>query len=207
VAPEVMERAFEPFFTTKPVGQGTGLGLSQVFGFLRQLGGHVAISSEPGRGTTVTLYLPVAATETEQLPEPANAPILRTGAAVAHASVLVVEDDPRVREVTAETLREAGFRTLAVADGPEALALLRRGEQVDVLFSDIVVPGGMTGVELAEAARRLRPGLPILLATGFAGPGPDMPAHGFEVLPKPYDQVVLARRLADLVAVAQSNVA
>jgi two-component system, NtrC family, sensor kinase len=198
---EVRERAFEPFFTTKPVGKGTGLGLSQIFGFMRQLGGHVEIDSTPGQGTVVTLYLP-AETARQALPPPASPtapPVMPDGiTAVTRATVLVVEDDERVREVTAETLRDAGVRVIAVADGQEALALLHRGERFDLLFSDIVMPGGMSGVELALAARRLRPDMPILLATGYAGDAPAVQDHGFEVLPKPYDQAALARRIAAL---------
>jgi len=203
--PEVRDRAFEPFFSTKPVGHGTGLGLSQVFGFVRQLGGHVTIESTVGLGTTVTLFLPVA-TETVRLP-PA-APVVPQGMpVVAQATILVVEDDPRVREVAAETLRDAGFRVLAVADAQQALTLLRRGEPADLLFSDIVMPGGMNGVELAQEARRLRPMLPVLLATGYAGPGPGTEQHGFEVLAKPYDQDLLVRRLAELTAQREREVA
>ncbi len=208
--PEVRERAFEPFFTTKPQGKGTGLGLSQVFGFIRQLGGHVAIDSTPGEGTVVTLYLPVAAEPPAQQPAPpapVPAPVPEGIAAVARATVLVVEDDEWVREVAAETLRDAGFRVIAAQDALEALALIRRGEQFDVLFSDIVMPGGMTGIELAEAARRLRPTLPVLLATGYAGTVAGSADHGFEVLAKPYDQPGLTRRIAELAARRQRGVA
>jgi two-component system, NtrC family, sensor kinase len=196
--PEVQERAFEPFFTTKPVGQGTGLGLSQVFGFIRQLGGHVAIESAPGEGTAVTLFLPAAAEAPAQAPAPPAAMPERLGA-VARATVLVVEDDERVREVAAETLRDAGFRVIAVAGAPEALALLKGRETFDLLFSDIVMPGGMTGIELAQEAARLRPSLPVLLATGYAGLVESPVGHGFEVLAKPYDQAALAHRIAALV--------
>ncbi|MBL6081159.1 response regulator [Belnapia sp. T18] len=200
--PEVQERAFEPFFTTKPLGKGTGLGLSQVFGFIRQLGGHVAIGSAPGEGTTVTLFLPAAAEAPAQEPGPSSVmpERLRT---VARATVLVVEDDERVREVTAETLRDAGFRVIAVPDAPEALALLQGREAFDLLFSDIVMPGGMTGIELAQEAGHLRPLLPVLLATGYAGLAEGPAEHGFEVLAKPYDQAALVRRIAELVTERQ----
>ncbi|MCO6416477.1 ATP-binding protein [Siccirubricoccus sp. KC 17139] len=197
MTPEVRERAFEPFFTTKPQGKGTGLGLSQVFGFVRQLGGHVAIDSTPGEGVVVTLYLPVA----EEPPARPAAPVPPPPEgmpSLARASILVVEDDERVREVAAETLRDAGFRVVAAQDALEAMALLRRGEQFDVLFSDIVMPGGMTGIELAQQATRLRPTLPVLLATGFAGTVEGGTDHNFEVMPKPYDQAVLVRRIAEL---------
>ena len=198
---EVRERAFEPFFTTKPVGKGTGLGLSQVFGFIRQLGGHVAIASEVGRGTAVTLFLPAEAMEKPEPVAPAPAPAEPPRVvSVARTTVLVAEDDERVREVTAETLRDAGFRVLAAPDGQEALALLQRSETIDVLFSDIVMPGGVNGIELARAARALRPGLPVLLATGYAGTVVGGEDHGFEVMSKPYDQDAVVRRIAELAA-------
>jgi CheY-like chemotaxis protein len=200
--PEVQERAFEPFFTTKPPGKGTGLGLSQVFGFIRQLGGHVAIDSSPGEGSVVTLFLPATAEAPAQKPGQPG-PMPERLRAVARATVLVVEDDERVREVAAETLRDAGFHVVAAQDAPEALALLERREPFDLLFSDIVMPGGMTGIELAQAARRLRPALPVLLVTGYAGPVEGSVDHGFEVLAKPYDQAALARRIAELVTERQ----
>ena len=203
---EVRERAFEPFFTTKPQGKGTGLGLSQVFGFIRQLGGHIAIDSAPDEGTMVTLYLPLAAEAPVPL-QNAPAPMPEGITAVSRATVLVVEDDERVREVAAETLRDAGFRVIAAQDALEALALLRRGEHFDVMFSDIVMPGGMNGIELAQAARRLRPTLPVLLATGYAGTVAGSAEHGFEVMSKPYDQAMLTRRIAQLAVGRQRGVA
>jgi len=111
---------------------------------------------------------------------------------------LLVEDDPRVREVTAEWLREAGFVVAAAADGMQAMALLRRGEPVDVMFTDVVMPGGMSGVDLVREARRLWPALPVLLATGYPGQGLDSEQYGFEVLAKPYDQALLVRRMVEL---------
>ncbi|GGC35658.1 hypothetical protein GCM10011504_12560 [Siccirubricoccus deserti] len=130
-----------------------------------------------------------------------------TVAGLARATILVVEDDERVREVAAETLRDAGYRVIAAQDALEALALLRRGETLDLLFSDIVMPGGMNGIELAQAALRLRPGLPVLLATGFAGTVEGADDHGFEVLAKPYDQTALVRRIAELVMARKVNAA
>jgi signal transduction histidine kinase/CheY-like chemotaxis protein len=207
MSPEVRDRAFEPFFTTKPVGSGTGLGLSQVFGFTRQLGGHVALESEPDEGTTVTLFLPVAAAVDAESDLEARQPVAaHTGApAGAGMSVLLAEDDARVRELLAESLRSAGMQVTEAADGPQALELLRQGVPADVLFSDIVMPGGLSGIELARAARRLRPGLPVLLATGFAGTLAGGDEHGFEVMAKPYDQDVVARRLTDLMAAERAR--
>ena len=210
MAPEVRDRAFEPFFTTKEIGRGTGLGLSQVFGFIRQLGGHVAIASTPGAGTTVTLYLPAEESTASATRDEAGRQGMAQdgrGAAMASFTVLVAEDDERVREVTAETLRSAGMRVLTAADGRAALALLERGETVDVLFSDIIMPGGLNGIELGRAARRLRPGLPVLLATGYAGTVAGGEDHGFEVMPKPYDQDAVLRRLGELAALRARSVA
>jgi len=204
---EVRDRAFEPFFSTKPVGHGTGLGLSQVFGFVRQLGGHVTIESSVGLGTSITLFLPVAAIAARRPLQAPPAPVAAQGVLVARARVLLVEDDARVREVTAEMLREAGFVVVTAADGVQALALLRQGEPFDVLFSDIVMPGGMNGVGLAQEARRLRPALPVLLATGYPGQSLDRELHGFEMLAKPYDQALLVRRMAELTAATESAVA
>lgn len=206
---EVMNRAFEPFFTTKGPGQGTGLGLSQVFGFMRQLGGHVAIRSQPGRGTAVSLYLPLVAgvalsPAAELAPGPASGAAV---VAVASATVLVAEDDAQVREVAAEMLREAGFRVLAAADGRQALALLERGEQVDVLFSDVVMPGGMSGVQLARSARARQPRIGVLLASGYAAPALGGEAPEFELLAKPYDRDLVVRRISALVGEARRGVA
>ncbi len=199
--PEVRQRAFEPFFTTKAPGRGTGLGLSQVFGFVRQLGGHVAIDSIAGRGTMVTLYLPAVAAELPA-PEPVPThPAEETPVAPGRAIILLAEDDERVREVAIEILRDAGYRVLACADGPTALDRLRRGEVVDLLFSDIVMPGGMNGIELATEARRLRPDLPVLLASGYAGTVAGSDSPGFEVMTKPYEREALLRRLAALLTV------
>jgi CheY-like chemotaxis protein len=205
MAAEVRDRAFEPFFTTKPVGRGTGLGLSQVFGVIRQLGGHIALESSQGEGTLITLYLPVS--DEPAFRAVALPPVPEVLAAVARATILVVEDDERVRDVTAETLRDAGFRVIAAHDGPEALALLRRGERFDVLFSDIVMPGGIDGIELAQAALSLRPGMPVLLATGYAGRGTDSAQHGFEVIAKPYEQAAVVRRIAELAVRHRRSVA
>ncbi len=196
MAPEVLSRAFEPFFTTKPQGKGTGLGLSQVFGFVRQLGGHVAIRSALGVGTAVSLYLPLTvgvAAAPLPLPQTDGSSVV----AVASATVLVAEDDAEVREVAAEMLRDAGFRVLAAADGRQALALLERGEQVDVLFSDVVMPGGISGLDLARLARRMRPSIGVLLASGYAAEAVGRDAPEFELLAKPYDRNTVIRLIAE----------
>ena len=158
-------QAFEPFFTTKPVGQGTGLGLSQIYGFVKQSGGHVKIYSEPGQGTTVKLYLPRLAAEAadgseadqELLPEAGN-----------EETVLVLEDDDDVRSYSTEILRELGYRVLEAHDGTSALRILDQQPRVNLLFTDVVLPGGMTGAQVAAQARTVRPSLKVLFTTGYA---------------------------------------
>jgi PAS domain S-box-containing protein len=159
---EVLSRAFEPFFTTKATGHGTGLGLSQVYGFVKQSGGHVKIYSEPGEGTTVKIYLPrFVGAEDEQDPVPATVPDGQ------HAeTILVVEDDDGVREYTSEILRELGYRILEAHDGPSALRQLDR-HKVDLLFTDVGLPG-MNGRQLVDAARKQHPKLKVLFTTGYA---------------------------------------
>ena len=162
----VMSQAFEPFFTTKDVGQGSGLGLSQVYGFVKQSGGHVQIYSEVGEGTTVKIYLP-------RLVDPAAQRESDEAAGDAPDGdpselVLVVEDDEDVRAYTTEALRELGYRVIEAPDGPAALGILERQSDVRLLFTDVGLPGGMNGRDLADAARRLRPNLPILFTTGYA---------------------------------------
>jgi PAS domain S-box-containing protein len=187
--PEVVDRAFEPFFTTKPQGQGTGLGLSQVYGFVRQSGGLVRLESRPGQGTTVRLCLPqtlpVAAAE-----RPAEAP--PPARAGAHRSVLLVDDERIAREAMAERLRELGYRVLEAADGPAALNLLDGGAQVDMLVTDVGLPNGMNGRQVAEAVRARQPGLPLLFITGYAGT--ELPP-GSAVVDKPFDLDTLARKV------------
>ena len=204
---EVMHRAFEPFFTTKAPGRGTGLGLSQVFGFIRQLGGHVAIRSAPGRGTAVSLYLPLTAGGVPVPERPAVQARSSSVVAVASATVLVAEDDDQVREVAAELLRDAGFRVLAASDGRQALALLERGEKVDVLFSDVVMPGGISGVELARRVRAARPDIGVLLASGYAAQELGGEAPEFELLAKPYDRDLIVKKISAMVRVARKGAA
>jgi PAS domain S-box-containing protein len=198
--PEVQQRAFEPFFTTKDVGKGSGLGLSQVYGFVTQSGGHVAIESKPGEGTTVTLYLPAApAAEQGEVDAGSGAAAQFTG------RVLVVEDDPDVLDVTVETLRHFGYEVLTAPEAHGALAILRRDPEIDVLFTDIVMPCGMNGVELAREAARLRPNLRILLASGYPKSALSS-EHGiaaeteFAFLSKPYRGSELAEKLRELAA-------
>lgn len=189
--PDVLARAFEPFFTTKEVGKGTGLGLSMVFGFAKQSDGHARIYSEVGHGTTVKLYLPrarsaaVAAVATARPGEAG----LRGG-----ERILVVEDDPLVRDLVVGQLDSLGYETLNVTNGPEALDVLASGTPIDLMFSDVVMPGGINGRELARRARQLRPRLRILLTSGYtekavAGGGNPME---LSILSKPYGRQQLA---------------
>ncbi|WP_209443219.1 hybrid sensor histidine kinase/response regulator [Falsiroseomonas frigidaquae] len=206
MSPEVVTRAFEPFFTTKPTGKGTGLGLSQVYGFARQSGGHAAIYSEPGQGSTVKLYLPrlrdaelPAAAGTQAQPA-APGTGLHTGRG---AVVLVVEDEEMVRDFAVTALEEAGCRTIAAGDGPSALALLSAHPEVTLLFTDVVLAGPMNGRELAAAALARRPRLLVLFTTGYTR---NAIIHhgrldeGVNFLGKPYTASALLERISRLLA-------
>jgi hypothetical protein len=164
---EVIDRAFEPFFTTKPIGEGTGLGLPMVYGFVKQSGGTVRVHSKPGRGTTFKLYLPCdrCGTIGEAADEPARLePAAQTRAT---ARILVVDDEETFRMVVSETLQDLGFTTIQAADGSTALGILQSDHDIDLLVTDIGLPG-MDGQQLASAARRARPDLPIVFITGYA---------------------------------------
>jgi PAS domain S-box-containing protein len=167
MTPEVRQRAFEPFYTTKGPGVGSGLGLSMVYGFVKQSGGHVQLYSEFGHGTTVRLYLPEFAGQATAVAEGASASIER---APLRKAILVVEDDPRVRRVSVRRLKELGYAVIEADSGLAALLVIEREEPIDVLFTDIVMPGGMTGIDLAHEARRRRPTLKVLFTSGYAEP-------------------------------------
>jgi PAS domain S-box-containing protein len=196
--PEVQARAFEPFFTTKETGKGSGLGLSQVYGFAAQSGGGIELTSEVGRGTKVTLYLPIS-----ESPVPLGERTIAPEEAMPRAAgaILLVEDDPEVLEVTVETLRGLGYAVRSAANGPAALRILDTGEPFDILFTDVVMPRGMTGVDLARAARDRRPALGVLLASGYpttvleAQPGA---SDDFAFISKPYRWTELADKLRRL---------
>ena len=197
IPPDIIGRVFEPFFTTKPTGKGSGLGLSMIYGFAKQSDGHVEIDSEVGQGTTVRLYLPRAARVTA--PTKA-APRRSEPRAAAGELILVVEDNATVRKSVVRQLQKLGYRTLEAEDGPEALAILESDPRIDLLFSDVVMPGGMSGRQLAAAVRRRRPELKILLTSGFPDKAGD--ARGGErkepVLGKPYRQRDLALKLREI---------
>jgi len=196
--PDVLARALDPFFTTKAPGQGSGLGLPQAYGFATQSQGFLALSSTVGVGTTIDIYLPRSRQALS--PQPGRAPT----AAPARASgrVLFVEDDPLVREAVTRGLEESGFDVQVAASGDGALALLDGGLDVDVVFSDIVMPGKVSGIDLAALLHQRRPGLPVLLATGYTDQRADVP--GVQVLAKPYEIGHLVSQLDALAAGARA---
>jgi PAS domain S-box-containing protein len=195
-------QAFEPFFTTKPVGQGTGLGLSQVYGFVKQSGGHVRIYSEIGQGTTIKIYLPrLLRQETMgHTPDPQLTP----EGSLAE-TILVTEDDPDVRTYSVEALQELGYRVIEAPDGPSSLELLETIPQVDLLFTDVVLPGGMTGAQLAAQARGRWPDLKVLFTTGYAR---NAIVHhgrldpGVQLITKPFTIAELANRVREVLDTA-----
>jgi CheY-like chemotaxis protein/anti-sigma regulatory factor (Ser/Thr protein kinase) len=191
--PDTVTKAFEPFFTTKDIGKGSGLGLSQVYGFAKQAGGDVRIISTPAAGTTVEILLPRASDRTAGERPGVDAVPLRS--ANAGEVVLVVEDEPGVLAMTVDSLRDLGYATLTATTAQAALDLLRRGQRVDVLFSDVVMPGGMNGLQLSVEARRLRPDLKVLLTSGYTGGFDTAEAPDFPLLTKPYDRGQLASQL------------
>jgi PAS domain S-box-containing protein len=188
--PEVRERAFEPFFTTKEVGQGSGLGLSMVYGFVKQSGGHIRIYSEEGHGTTIRLYLPPARGAVEAIS--AGSEAVSGGSEV----ILVVEDDPMVRAFVVNQLAGLGYRTIAASDGRAAMEIVERGDPFDLLFTDVVMPGGLSGRNLADAIARLRPGTKVLYTSGYTD---NAVVHhgrldeGVLLLTKPYRKPQLAK--------------
>jgi two-component system NtrC family sensor kinase len=190
---ETAAKAFEPFFTTKGVGKGTGLGLSQVYGFARQAGGNARIASVPGQGTTIEITLP-AATEVG-LAETTG--LVGTSAAKDHNGVvvLVVEDEPNVLEMAVESVQQLGYTAMAAPNPQQALQHLKLAARVDVLFTDVVMPGGMNGLQLSTEARRLWPAIKVLLTSGYIGlSGVDLP-DDIPLLPKPYNRDQLSARL------------
>jgi signal transduction histidine kinase len=190
---DVVQRAFEPFFTTKEVGQGTGLGLSQVYGFVTQSGGNVTIKSTPDVGTTFNLYLPRSKAERRghDLSAEPNA-----GPCFGNETILVVEDNAELLEIAVTMIRDLGYKVLVAANGVEAIALLNGGTPVDLLFSDVVMPHGINGSDLASEARSIDKNLKVLLTSGYPGThGTQAASDDFPILAKPYRRDDLARML------------
>ena len=200
MSPEVLAKAFDPFFTTKPIGQGTGLGLSMIYGFARQSEGHAVIESQPGQGTCVKLFLPRHAGAADPL-EPLPAADAGQPAAHSGETVLVVEDEAVVRSLIVEVLHELGYRALEAVDGPSGLAILQSAAPIDLLVTDIGLPG-LNGRQIAEAGRIGRPGLRVLFMTGYAETAAQSRGFlepGMELLTKPFTMDVLAARLRGMV--------
>jgi len=192
---EVAERVFEPFFTTKEIGKGSGLGLSQVYGFVRQSEGHVVIDSRPGAGANIRLFLPASAEAIALQAAAAPSPGEIRGEG---EHVLAVEDDERVLALTVEMLTELGYRVSTATEAQTALDILQGDDPVDILFSDVVMPGGMSGVQLAEAAAELRPDVKVLLTSGYLGKAPSQEKARFPLIDKPYDRAILSVKLREV---------
>jgi len=200
MTPDVIARAFDPFFTTKPIGQGTGLGLSMVYGFVRQSGGQVRIYSEVGCGTTMCLYLPRHYGNSSEIPT-ITAPTASARAPTGK-TVLIVDDEPSVRMLVTEVLEDLGYSPIEASDGPAGLRILESEAAIDLLISDVGLPGGINGRQLADAARITRPELKVLFITGYAENaiiGSGHLAPGMRVLTKPFVVETLANRIQDMI--------
>jgi CheY-like chemotaxis protein len=193
---QVASRIFEPFFTTKEVGKGSGLGLSQVYGFVRQSGGHVRVVSTPGKGSTFELFLPPTNRPADTRAMPQGTDVVQGG----QEHILVVEDDAAVLAYTVDVLKGLGYQVTMAPDAKAALSILRSKKPIDALFSDVIMPGGISGIELAQAARELRPELKILLTSGYLGERPADIAE-FALIDKPYERNALAAKLREVFTV------
>ena len=206
MTPDVIAKAFDPFFTTKPLGQGTGLGLSMIYGFAQQSGGQVRIYSEAGQGTTVCIYLPRHYGDAAE--EAAATGRDPAAGAEAGETVLIVDDEPTVRMLVTDVLEELGYTAIEAADSVAGLKILRSDARIDLLISDVGLPGGMNGRQMAEAARQDRPGLKVLFITGYAENSVIGNGHldpGMEVLTKPFAVDTLAARIREMVAAAPAG--
>jgi len=200
MTPEVMARVFEPFYTTKPIGQGTGLGLSMIYGFVQQSGGQVRLHSQVGHGTTVQLYLPrytgVVASGAEGAGKKVPAAFAQVG-----ETVLVVDDEATVRMLVAEVLMELGYTVVEAADGVAGLKALRSNRNIELIITDVGLPGGMNGRQMADAAQALRPDVKTLFITGYAETaviGDEALGPGMKILTKPFSIDALAARVREL---------
>jgi CheY-like chemotaxis protein len=199
MTPDVISHVFEPFFTTKPIG--TGLGLSMIHGFARQSGGQVRIHSEVGNGTMVRLYLPRHLSEAEADSAPAEP--CEVARALQGETVLIVDDEPTVRMLVTNVLEELGYTAIEAPDGQAGLKVLQSGVRVDLLVTDVGLPGGLNGPQVADAAQAIRPGLQVLFITGYAESAVLSHGHldkGRHVLSKPFLMQALASRVKDLTA-------
>jgi two-component system NtrC family sensor kinase len=194
IPPDILPRVFEPFFTTKDIDKGTGLGLSQVYGFAKQSGGTATITSSPRRGTAATLFLP----RSREMPAQKRSPSETAAIAPRGSTVLLVEDNAEVAEVTKAYLEQLGYQVKQAAAAAAGLALLERDGSIDLVFSDILMPGGMTGLELAAAVRGRFPNVLLLLTTGYSSSAHEAVREGFAVLQKPYDLAGLQRALREV---------
>jgi CheY-like chemotaxis protein len=198
---ELRDRVFEPFFTTKEIGKGTGLGLSMVYGFVKQSNGHIKIYSEEGHGTSIKLYLPKLSEAVEASVAPREVAEMPGGGEI----ILVVEDDSMVRNYVIAQLSSLGYRTLAASNATEALAFLKNGEAFDLLFTDVIMPGGLNGRQLADEVVRLRPSVKVLYTSGYTE---NAIVHhgrldqGVALLNKPYRKADLARKIRDVLGSA-----
>ena len=196
----IREKVFDPFFTTKETGKGTGLGLSMVYGFVKQSGGHIKIYSEEGHGTTIKLYLPRLVDEGPKIAEQAPTPVVG-----GHETILVVEDDEMVRNYVIAQLNSLGYATLAAASGADALALVEGGAKFDLLFTDVIMPGGLNGRQLADALTKRWPSLRVLYTSGYTE---NAIVHhgrldpGVALLNKPYRKTDLAQKVREVLAAA-----
>jgi len=204
MTPEVIARAFDPFFTTKPIGQGTGLGLSMVYGFVQQSGGHVRLRSEVGQGTTVTIYLPrhLAPANDKAAGDMAADATARPLRVPGNAVVLVVEDEPDVRMIVCDILTDFGYTVLQAENGRAGLIIADSGVRIDLLLTDVGLPGGMNGRQLADAARQRRPDLKVLFMTGYADAMAIGSVHmeqGMQVMTKPFALKMLAAKVQGII--------
>ena len=204
--PEVIARVFEPFFTTKPLGQGTGLGLSMIYGFAQQSGGQVRIYSEVGKGTTVCIYLPRHYGEVDDDDGPAHEMTLPRSD--QGETVLIVDDEPTVRMLVTDILADLGYTAIEAGDSATGLKLLQSDVRIDLLVTDVGLPGGMNGRQVADAARSLRPDLKVLFITGYAENAAVGNGHlepGMELLTKPFTMQGLAAKVAEMMNVGGTS--
>lgn len=194
IAPEILEKVFDPFFSTKPAGQGTGLGLSMVHGFVKQSGGHIKIYSELGHGSTARIYLPRSREVEDAQPESSATSVIG-----GSETILLVEDDEDVRATTAEMLSELGYRVLRAKDADSGLVIVESGAAIDLLFTDIVMPGALRAAELARVAQQKIPGIAVLFTTGYAeNAAMGQLGGGINLIAKPYARDQLARKLRQI---------